>query len=132
MLHLECRLLSELDVVAPDTMTAEVYAVACLDNRALAIQLQLEMTCEEIIHRLPAVPQICFVITHDDHIIHVADILSRIQLVLCKLVGLVEVEIREHLACQVADWHADASFAFSRLNVYAEKAAALVVVNDTP
>lgn len=119
-------------MVTPDTMTTEVYAVACFDNRALAIQLQLEMICEEIIHRLPAVPQICFVIAHDDHIIHVADILSRIQLMLGVLVGFIDVEICKHLARQVADWHADASFAFSRLNVYAEQSAALLIVNDAP
>ena len=90
------------------------------------------MTCEEIIHRLPAIPQICFVIAHDDHIIHVANILPRTQRVLGILVGFVQIEIRKHLACQISNGHADASFAFSRLNVYAEKAAALVVVNDAP
>ena len=132
MLHLERCLLSELDVVAPDTMTAEVYAVACLENRALAIQPQLEMTCEEIIHRLPAIPQICFVIAHDDHIIHVANILPRTQRVLGILVSLVEVEIGEHLARQIADRHANTCFTLTCLDVDAEQSAALLIVNDAP
>lgn len=132
MLHLERRLLSEFDVVTPDTMTTEVYAAACLENRALAIQPQLEMTCEKIIHRLPAIPQICFVITHDDHIIHVADIFPCVQLVFGKLIGFVQIEIRKHLACQIANWHADASFALTCLDVDTEQPAALVVVNDAP
>lgn len=132
MLHLECRLLSEFDVVTPDTMTTEVYAVACFDNRALAIQLQLEMTCEEIIHRLPAVPQICFVITHDDHIIHVADIFPCVQLVFGKLIGFVQIEIRKHLACQIANWHANTGFSLTCLDVNAEQPSALLIVNDAP
>ena len=132
MLHLERRLLSEFDVVTPDTMTTEVYAVACFDNRALAIQLQLEMTCEEIIHRLPAIPQICFVIAHDDHIIHVANILPRTQRVLGILVSLVEVEIGEHLARQIADRHANTCFTLTCLDVDAEQSAALLIVNDAP
>lgn len=132
MLHLERRLLSEFDVVTPDTMTTEVYAVACFDNRALAIQLQLEMTCEKNIHCPPAVPQICLVITHDDHIIHVADIFPCVQLVLGILVGFVQIEIGEHLACQIADWHADASFSLTCLDVNAEQPSALLIVNDAP
>lgn len=132
MLHLERRLLSEFDVVTPDTMTTEVYAVACFDNRALAIQLQLEMTCEEIIHRLPAIPQICFVIAHDDHIIHVANILPRTQRVLGILVSLVEIEIGEHLARQIADRHANTCFTLTCLDVDAEQSAALLIVNDAP
>lgn len=132
MLHLERRLLSEFDVVTPDTMTTEVYAVACFNNRALAIQLQLEMAREKIIHSLPAIPQICLVIAHDDHIIHIANILPRTQRVLGILVSLVEVEIRKHLARQIADWHANTCFSLARLDVDAEKSAALVIVNDAP
>lgn len=132
MLHLERRLLSEFDVVTPDTMTTEVYAAACFDNRALAIQLQLEMTCEEIIYRLPAIPQICLVIAHDDHIIHVANILPRMQLVFGILVSLVEIEIGEHLARQIADRHANTCFTLTCLDVDAEQSAALLIVNDAP
>lgn len=74
MLHLEYRLLSELYMVAPYAMATEVYDAACFDNRALAIQTQLEMTREKIIHCPPAIPQICFVIAHDGNIVHVANI----------------------------------------------------------
>lgn len=132
MLHLERRLLSEFDVVAPYAMATKVYTVACLENRALAIQLQLEMAREEIVHRLPTVPQICFVIAHDDHIIHVANILPRTQRVLGILVSLVEVEIGEHLARQIADRHANTCFTLTCLDVDAEQPATMLIVNDAP
>lgn len=132
MLHLECRLLSEFDVVTPDTMATKGYATACLENRALAIQSQLEMTREKIIHCPPAVPQICLVIAHDDHIIHVADILPRMQRVLGILVSLVEVEIGEHLARQITDRHANTGFSLTCLDVDAEQPTTLVIVNDAP
>lgn len=117
-------------MVTPDPVAAEVYTVSRGLYRALAIQPQFEMAQEKIIHRLPAILKIRFIVADDNHVIHIAYIPLGAQLMLRELVCFIQVQISEHLARKVADWHPDARLPLSGINVNPEKATALLIVND--
>lgn len=119
-------------MVGPHPVAAEINAIPCGLYSALAIQPKLEMTYKKIVHRVPAILKILLVITDNDHIVHVANIPFGVKLVFCELVGFVEVKIGKHLACQVADRHADADLSFASIDINAEKSATLFVINDAP
>jgi len=83
----------------------------------LVVQVQVEMLKKELPDLSPIVGGGLLIRREEDNIVHVPRVKTDVENMLAELIQLVEVDIREELAGEIADWHTHVGQPVLRLGV---------------